>query len=78
MVKRVQVIGSVLRARPAAEKAALVQSFLARFGADLNAGRIKPVIHAVLPMERAADAHRAVARSEHFGKVVLRVGSGER
>jgi hypothetical protein len=27
----------------------------------------------VLPLERVADAHRAVQASEHFGKVVLRV-----
>jgi NADPH:quinone reductase-like Zn-dependent oxidoreductase len=28
----------------------------------------------VMPLERAADAHRLVQSSAHFGKVVLRVG----
>lgn len=71
--KRQQIIGSTLRARPAAEKARIVASFLSRFGVDLEAGRIRPVIHSVLPLARAADAHRLMKASEHFGKIVLTV-----
>jgi putative PIG3 family NAD(P)H quinone oxidoreductase len=71
--KRVSIIGSTLRARPVEEKAAIVASFLARFGADLEAGRIRPVIHEVLPLARAMDAHRLMEASEHFGKIVLKV-----
>ena len=71
--KRQQIIGSTLRARPATEKAAIVRAFLSRFGADLNAGRIKSPIHAVLPLESAAEAHRMMKSSEHFGKIVLRI-----
>ena len=70
--KRQQIIGSTLRARPIEEKAAIVTSFLARFGADLEAGRIRPVIHRVLPLAEAAEAHRLMKSSEHFGKLVLR------
>ena len=44
-MKRAQVIGSTLRARPVGEKAAIVSAFLERFGTDLTAGRIRPVIH---------------------------------
>jgi putative PIG3 family NAD(P)H quinone oxidoreductase len=73
--KRARIIGSTLRARPVEEKAAIVSSFVARFGADLDAGRIRPVIHAVLPLERTADAHELMASSEHFGKIVLGVHS---
>jgi len=69
--KRQQIIGSTLRARPAHEKAALVASFLERFGDDLREGRIRPVISDVLPIERVADAHRMMAASDHFGKIVL-------
>lgn len=36
-------------------------------------GQLRPVIHAVLPIERAADAHRMVDSREVFGKVVLTV-----
>lgn len=71
--KRLQIIGSTLRNRPVEEKAAIVRSFMARFGDDLRAGRIRPVIHAALPLERVADAHRLMSSSEHFGKIVLTV-----
>jgi len=69
--KRQQIIGSTLRARPVAEKAEIVASFLARFGDDLAAGRIRPVIDEVLPIENVADAHRRMDRGDHFGKIVL-------
>ena len=70
--KRQQIIGSTLRARPVAEKAAIVAHFLARFGEDLEAGRIKPVIDRVLPLEDVAGAHRAM-KADHFGKIVLKL-----
>ena len=70
--KRQSIIGSTLRARPAAEKASLVAHFLARFGADLEAGRIKPVIDRVLPLEDVANAHRAL-KGDHFGKIILKL-----
>lgn len=69
--KRAQIIGSTLRGRPVDEKAAIVRAFVDRFGADLEAGRIRPVIHEVLPLERAEEAHRMMEKSEHFGKIVL-------
>ncbi len=37
------------------------------------AGRLKTHVHAVLPLERAAEAHRLMEASEHFGKIVLSV-----
>ena len=70
--KRQQIVGSTLRARPAEEKAAIVSHFLARFGTDLEAGRIKPVIDRTFTLEQVADAHRAM-RADHFGKFVLKV-----
>jgi putative PIG3 family NAD(P)H quinone oxidoreductase len=71
LARRLSVIGSTLRARPVEEKAAIVRGFVARFGADLAAGRIRAVLDRVLPLARAADAHRAMKASEHFGKIVL-------
>jgi putative PIG3 family NAD(P)H quinone oxidoreductase len=73
LVRRLQLIGSTLRARPAAEKARIASGFQARFGAALAAGEIAPVVDRVLPLADAATAHRVVKASEHFGKVVLRV-----
>jgi putative PIG3 family NAD(P)H quinone oxidoreductase len=73
LMRRLSVIGSTLRARPVEEKAEIVRGFLARFGAALERGAIGPIVDRVLPLARAAEAHRAVKASEHFGKIVLRV-----
>ena len=70
--KRLQVIGSTLRARPVAEKAALVADFERRFGAALAEGRIAPIVDRVLPAAEVSAAHEAMQASEHFGKLVLR------
>jgi putative PIG3 family NAD(P)H quinone oxidoreductase len=70
--KRQQIIGSTLRARPAAEKASLVAAFRERFGDDLREGRIRPVIDRVFALDEAVEAHRYVESGAHFGKVVLR------
>jgi tumor protein p53-inducible protein 3 len=73
LMKRVQLIGSTLRGRPVQEKAAIVQAFLGRFGKHLAAGHLRPVVHKVLPLAEAGEAHRLMAASEHFGKIVLKV-----
>lgn len=70
--KRLQIIGSTLRARRVEEKAAIVSAFIDRFGPALNDGRIKPVIDRVYELHEVEDAHRRMA-GDHFGKVVLRV-----
>lgn len=74
LLRRIHLIGSTLRARPAAEKASIVAAFDARFGEAIRVGRIRPVIDRVLPLAEAAEAHRVVQASEHFGKVALAVG----
>jgi putative PIG3 family NAD(P)H quinone oxidoreductase len=72
--KRIGIIGSTLRALSAERKAEIVRSFLDRFGGALEAGRLRPVIDSVFPMDQVADAHRRLASGEAFGKVVLRIG----
>ena len=74
LLRRLAVIGSTLRSRSNADKAAIVEGFRARFGAALARGALRPVIDRVLPLEQAAEAHRLMQASEHFGKIVLRVG----
>src|SRR5213592_681766 len=74
LIRRLAVIGSTLRARAVPEKARIVEGFRARFGAALAAGRLRPPIARVLPLAEAAEAHRLMQSSAHFGKIVLRVG----
>jgi putative PIG3 family NAD(P)H quinone oxidoreductase len=71
--RHLEVIGSTLRTRPEKEKAQIVAALLARFGAALEAGRLRPPIYKVVPMANVAEAHRMMAASEHFGKIVLRI-----
>jgi putative PIG3 family NAD(P)H quinone oxidoreductase len=73
LIKRLAVIGSTLRSRPTEQKTSIVASFRERFGAALNALRLRPVIDRVFPLAEAAEAHRLMQASEHFGKLVLRV-----
>jgi putative PIG3 family NAD(P)H quinone oxidoreductase len=73
LARRLSIVGSTLRARSVEEKSGLVAMFLDRFGELLAADRLRPVIDRVLPLEQAAEAHRLMASSMHFGKIVLRV-----
>lgn len=73
LMRRLQVIGSTLRTRSAEQKQQLVASFVARFGAAIADGRIKPIVERVFPLAEAADAHRLMQSSEHFGKIVLKL-----
>jgi putative PIG3 family NAD(P)H quinone oxidoreductase len=73
MVKRQRIIGSVLRARPVAEKAAITGAFrevaLERFAR----GDLKPVIYEVLPLAEARRAHELIAANANTGKIILQV-----
>ena len=73
LTRRIQVIGSTLRARPVEEKAKLSEAFSRRFGDALGRGQVRPVVDRVLPLEQVAEAHRVMKASKHFGKIVLQV-----
>jgi putative PIG3 family NAD(P)H quinone oxidoreductase len=73
LARRLQVIGSTLRALPTGQKTALVQAFWKRFGRQVEQGGLRPVVDRTLPLAEAPEAHRAMKASEHFGKIVLRV-----
>lgn len=73
LLKRLHVIGSTLRTRSNESKAEIVAAFGKQFGDALAGGRIKPIVDRVFPLAEAAQAHRVVQASEHFGKVVLRI-----
>lgn len=72
MSKRGTIMSTTLRARPLAQKAAIVAAVREHVWPLIDAGKIRPVIHCELPMADAAQAHRIMAASTHTGKVVLR------
>ena len=72
MAKRGTITATTLRARPAAQKAAIVAAVLEHVWPLIEDGRIRPVIHCELPMPDAARAHRIMADSTHTGKILLR------
>ncbi|WP_158373463.1 NAD(P)H-quinone oxidoreductase [Cellulosimicrobium cellulans] len=71
MARRGSVIGTTLRARPLAEKERIVADVREHAWPMLTDGRLRPVVHARLPLSRAADAHRLLDSGEVFGKVLL-------
>ncbi|GIG35821.1 NAD(P)H-quinone oxidoreductase [Cellulomonas pakistanensis] len=71
MARRASVIGTTLRARPPAEKERIVADVREHAWPMLSDGRLRPVVHARLPLARAADAHRLLDSGEVFGKVLL-------
>ncbi|HEY7607720.1 MAG TPA: NAD(P)H-quinone oxidoreductase [Alphaproteobacteria bacterium] len=71
--KRLTVVGSVLRARPVAEKGAVADALRRRIWPLLAAGKIKPVIDSTFPLADAAKAHARMESSAHVGKIVLTV-----
>jgi NADPH:quinone reductase-like Zn-dependent oxidoreductase len=66
-------LGSVLRPCTVEQKTAIIREFERDVLPHFATGKIVPLIHAVYPLARAADAHRAMDASSHFGKLVLRV-----
>jgi putative PIG3 family NAD(P)H quinone oxidoreductase len=73
LAKRAAVLATSLRARPAAEKAAIVASVREHVWPLINTGNVRPVIDTAFPLDRAGDAHRRLDASEHIGKVLLTV-----
>ncbi|HEY6452347.1 MAG TPA: NAD(P)H-quinone oxidoreductase [Steroidobacteraceae bacterium] len=73
MAKRASIMGSTMRPRTPAEKAAIAGELRARVWPLLDTGRCAPVIQEVLPLAAAGRAHALMERSEHMGKIVLRV-----
>jgi NADPH:quinone reductase-like Zn-dependent oxidoreductase len=59
--RQVEVLGSTMGSK----------SDLLAVLSHVAAGRINPVVHEVLPLARAADAHRLLEERRAFGKVVL-------
>jgi NADPH:quinone reductase-like Zn-dependent oxidoreductase len=71
MRARASIVGTVLRPRPLEEKIRATRLFAKDVLPLLAAGKVKPIVDAVLPLERAREAHERLERNESFGKLVL-------
>ncbi|MGU3540776.1 NAD(P)H-quinone oxidoreductase [Methylobacterium sp. A54F] len=74
MLKRLTVTGATLRARPNRDKAAIADGLRRDVWPDLDAGTVRPVIHATFPLEEAGKAHALMESSAHLGKILLLTG----
>ena len=73
MMRRLTVTGSTLRASPTERKAAIASSLRAKVWPLIEGGVVRPVIHRVLPLAEAAEAHALMESSRHIGKIMLEV-----
>ena len=72
--KRARVIGTTLRARPAAgphSKSAVVTAVRESVWPMIADGRVRPIIGARMPIAQAAEAHQLLTSGRVTGKVVL-------
>ncbi|CAM3175180.1 NAD(P)H-quinone oxidoreductase [Nocardioides dubius] len=69
--KRGAILATSLRSRPAEEKAAICASVAEHVWPLVASGEIRPIVHAVLPLTAAGQAHRLLDESAHVGKVLL-------
>jgi putative PIG3 family NAD(P)H quinone oxidoreductase len=76
MRRRVALISTALRARPAEQKAAIVAAFAADVVPALADGRLRAVIDCILPLAEAPEAHRLMERGDAVGKIVLDLTAG--
>lgn len=71
LTKRAAITGTVLRPRPADEKAELTREFDANVVPLLASGKIKANVDRVFNFEQIREAHEYLESNESFGKVVL-------
>ncbi len=71
MSKRAQIVGTVLRARSAEEKATATRLFRAHVVPLLATGEVKPVIDSVYKLDQVREAHNRMESNQSFGKIVL-------
>lgn len=71
MLRRLTLTGSTLRARSVALKAEIAAHLRRDVWPLLEAGTVRPIIHATFPLEQARQAHELMESSAHLGKIML-------
>ena len=72
-VRNVRIIGSTLRSRTPEVKAQILAGIVRDVYPKIEAGLVKPTIHAVFPIQKAEEAHDILYKGQNVGKVVLTV-----
>ena len=71
MLKRLTLTGSTLRIQSTASKGRIAAALRATIWPLIEAGDIRPVVHATFPLASAAQAHRLMESNAHIGKIIL-------
>jgi putative PIG3 family NAD(P)H quinone oxidoreductase len=71
MLKRLTHTGSTMRARSVEFKSTIAVELESQVWPLIEQAKVKPVIDRVYRLEKAADAHARMEKSEHIGKIVL-------
>jgi NADPH:quinone reductase-like Zn-dependent oxidoreductase len=71
--KRAALIATTLRSRPPENKAVICAAVEEHLWPMVTEGGLKPVVHTRFPLDRVADAHRALDDGSHVGKILLTV-----
>jgi NADPH:quinone reductase len=74
MMRRLTLTGSTMRARSTEQKAAIAAGLKEKIWPMLDAGTVKPIIHATFPIEDTRQAHEMMESSAHLGKILLLTG----
>jgi len=69
---RLALIGTVMRSRPLEEKIAVARGFERQLLPHFSAGRLRPVIEAIFPMDQVQQGFARMQSNDTFGKVVFR------
>ncbi|WP_040164347.1 NAD(P)H-quinone oxidoreductase [Microbacterium gorillae] len=71
MRKRGTIRSTSLRARPLAERVAIVTDVREHVWPRVADGSIRPIVHTTFPLAEATEAHRLMESSDHIGKILL-------
>ena len=74
MRKRASVAGTTLRARPVAEKAAIMAEVRDSVWPLVGSGAVRPFVDRTFPLAQVAKAHTYFDSGEHTGKILLVMG----
>jgi putative PIG3 family NAD(P)H quinone oxidoreductase len=74
--RRFTVTGSTLRPQSVEEKGRIAAELRREIWPLVEAGQLRPIIHATFLLEQAAEAHAALDAGDHIGKIVLLTATG--